>query len=431
MSLLLAAALTIAVPFEKLTLDNGLVVILHEDRRVPLVAVDVTYAVGSADEPPGRTGFAHLFEHLMFMGTARAPRGAFDAWMEAEGAWSNAWTSEDATEYLSVGPSHALPLLLWLEADRMQALGGQIDRQKLDVQRDVVRNERREAAENTPFGVVDLELPALLWPPGHPYHHPVIGSHEDLQAATVEDVRAFFARWYVPNNASLVIAGDFDAEAVKPLLRRYFGAVPRGADPRDGAAPPPPRPAPPAPQPLVLRDRVDAPRVVLAWRSPAAFAPGDAEMAVVADLLTDERTGRLYETLVARTQIARDVGAVHRPLRRGSQFVLWAEPTEQVTPDVLEAALRDALAEAIHAFEEDEVARARARTERLFVEELQSLRNRAGLLNFYQLVAADPGALERDLARYRDVTLERVRAVARDVLRPEDAVRLRVVPADP
>ncbi len=193
-----AADQKLDVPFTKYALPNGLTVILHEDHALPLVAVNMMVKVGSRFEEARRTGFAHLFEHLMFMGTARAPTKMFDTWMEAEGGANNAWTSEDRTDYFDFGPSHALPLLLWLEADRFSSLGREMTEVKLNVQRDVVRNERRQTSENRPYGRAELRLPELLYPEGHPYHHPVIGSHEDLQAATVEDVKAFFSRFYVP-----------------------------------------------------------------------------------------------------------------------------------------------------------------------------------------------------------------------------------------
>src|SRR5258708_5151343 len=201
-----AAADGIHIPFTKTSLPNGLVVILSPDPSVPEAAVNVSYRVGSRMERQGRTGFAHLFEHLMFMGTRRAPTQAFDAWMEAAGGRNNAWTAEDRTDYFDIAPPPAVPLLLWLEADRMRDLGPLIDQNKLDLQRDVVRNERRQSIENRPYGVEELVLPTLIWPEGHPYHHPVIGAHEDLQAATVDDVKDFFATSYDPANASIVFA---------------------------------------------------------------------------------------------------------------------------------------------------------------------------------------------------------------------------------
>src|SRR5690606_6796269 len=203
----------------------------------PVGWVKVSDGVAARHEQAGRTGFAHLFEHLMFMGTRRAPTKAFDAWMEAAGGYNNAWTSQDRTLYYDVGPPQALPLLLWLEADRLRDLGPLMTKEKLDAQRAVVRNERRQTSENQPYGKVELVLPELLYPEGHPYHHPVIGSHEDLEAATVEDVKAFFAEHYDPANATLVVAGDVDTKALLPTVQRWFGEIPSRGKPQDPGAP--------------------------------------------------------------------------------------------------------------------------------------------------------------------------------------------------
>ena len=218
------------VPFEKYQLKNGLTVVLAPDHTVPIVAVNNMVRVGSRFEANGRTGFAHLFEHLMFMGTERVPTGVFDQTMEKQGGWNNAWTSEDRTDYFEVGPAHVLPLFLWLEADRLSALGSTMTQEKLDAQRNVVRNERRQRSENEPYAKVELRLPELLYPEGHPYHHPVIGSHADLEAATVADVKRFFAEHYVPNNMSLVVAGDFDVAATKADVERMFSGRRPGCD---------------------------------------------------------------------------------------------------------------------------------------------------------------------------------------------------------
>src|SRR5262245_47525531 len=240
-------ASSLDLPSQQTKLSNGLTVIVHEDHLLPQVATNIIYRVGSKDEQVGRTGFAHLFEHLMFMGTKRAPLKAFDEWMEAAGGTNNAWTSADFTDYHEAGPSTLLPLFLWLEADRLAELGHEIDQPKLDLQRDVVRNERRQSIENRPYGKVELRMPELMYPESHPYHHPVIGSHADLEAATVKDVRAFFDDFYRPGNAALVVAGDVRAADVKDIAQRYFGFIP-GTSSYTGAVPPPPKVKPPVPK---------------------------------------------------------------------------------------------------------------------------------------------------------------------------------------
>src|SRR6266404_4045810 len=217
------------LPFERTTLANGLTVIVHEDHLLPEVATNIIYRVGSKDEQPGRHRFAHLFEHLLFMGTKRAPSKAFDEWMESAGGSNNAWTSTDFTDYHETGPSSLLPLFLWLEADRLETLGREIDQPKLDLQRDVVRNERRQTIENRPYGKVELRLPELMYPESHPYHHPVIGSHADLEAATVGDVRSFFEEHYVPSKAALVVAGNVRDGEVKDVVELFFGSIPKTA----------------------------------------------------------------------------------------------------------------------------------------------------------------------------------------------------------
>jgi zinc protease len=271
-----AAAGNLGIPCTKATLANGMVVILSEDHSVPQVAVNVAYKVGSRMERAGRTGFAHLFEHLMFMGTRRAPTKAFDAWMEEEGGRNNAWTAEDLTDYFDVAPPTALPLLLWLEADRLRDLGHLIDKDKLDLQRDVVRNERRQSIENRPYGVEELELPTLLWPEGHPYHHPVIGSHEDLEAATVPDVKQFFETWYDSANASLAIVGDFDAQRARELLDRWFADIPSHGKPSDPGAPgfTDEKTTLTSVVRKTVQDNVELPQVTLAWQSPHHYGPG-------------------------------------------------------------------------------------------------------------------------------------------------------------
>src|SRR4051812_5200400 len=270
---------TLSLPLERYTLPNGLVVVLHEDHRLPNVVVDLTFRVGSKDEKPGRTGFAHLFEHLMFMGTKNVPNGTFDSILEGAGGYDNASTNEDYTNYFDSGPSNLLETFLWLEADRLMSLPDDMTKAKVDLQRDVVKNERRQSYENRPYGRAELEMPDKLFPSTHPYHHPVIGSHADLDAASVADVKAFFRQFYVPSNASLVISGDFSSADAKKLVEKYFAWMPRRP------VPPHATPAPASlaePARVRLTDAVQLPRVILAWHSPGGFLDGDAECDLLA-----------------------------------------------------------------------------------------------------------------------------------------------------
>ena len=301
----------LTIPFERYELANGLQVVLMVDHALPQVVVDTWYRVGSKDEAVGRSGFAHLFEHLMFMGTFRLPDSGFDQVMEAQGGWNNAWTMEDATNYYDVGPANLLETFLWMEADRMQKLGEAMTGEKLALQRDVVRNERRQSNEDRPYGMVEIELTTALYPAGHPYAHSVIGSHEDLEAATTADVQGFFNTWYVPNNASLVVAGDFDPAQARVWVDRYFGGITR----RDLPARAVPAPVS-APQKLSVQisDQVEFPQLNLFWHSPGKFKPGDAELAMVAELLGTGESARLYTKLVD-AGLAQEIGVSRTPIR--------------------------------------------------------------------------------------------------------------------
>jgi predicted Zn-dependent peptidase len=419
------------IPFTKTTLADGMVAILSVDHAVPQVAVNISYDVGSRMEPAGRTGFAHLFEHLMFMGTRRAPIGSFDGWMEAAGGRNNAWTAEDRTDYFDIAPAAALPLLLWLEADRMRDLGPLIDQDKLGLQRDVVRNERRQSIENRPYGVEELELPKLLWPEGHPYHHPVIGSHEDLEAAGVGDVRQFFATWYDPSNASLVIVGDFDPEKIRPTLDTWFGSMPSHGKPADPGAPGF------SDEKTTLRgvvratisDNVELTKVTLAWQSPKHFAPGDAELDLVASVLAHGKESRLYKALVYDQKIAQEVSAQQESHVLGSDFVVDALVRPGVDPSKVEKALFDQVAKLREQeVSNEEIERARNGYEMEFVDRLQVVAERASLLNMYQAERGDPGFVQRDLDRYRHATAGEMLSYAKRVLTPDAVVVLTTVP---
>ena len=420
-----AAAGALQIPFEQYQLDNGLQVVLHRDPTLPQVVVNLWYGVGSKDEEPGRSGFAHLFEHLMFMGTNRVPSGGFDQIMEASGGWNNAWTSEDATDYYEVGPSNLLPTLLWLEADRLDSLGRAMTQEKLDLQRDVVRNERRQSYEDEPYGQAWLTLSAVMYPEGHPYHEPVIGSHEDLAAATVADVQRFFSTWYVPNNASLVVAGDFDPAQVRALIQQYFGGIP--------ASPLPAREAPPQPdRPVValteLTDGVQLPQTLLAWNTAPSMAPGDAEMDLLASILTTGRTSRLYQRLIHDEGSAQEVSAMQMSQSLGSLFLILAKPAEGHTLEALEAAITAELARlATEGPTPAELDRARNQYEMSFLRKMEALQARASALNRYLRAFGQPDGLERDLGRYRDATVDGVRQAAAS-LTPERRAIVRVRP---
>ncbi len=426
-----AAAQDVNIPFTKTTLPNGMVVIFSEDHAVPQVAVNVAYHVGSGNERAGRTGFAHLFEHLMFMGTSRAPRGMFDAWMEAAGGRNNADTGEDLTDYYDIAPPTVLPLLLWLEADRQMALGNEIDAEKLALQRDVVLNERRQSIENQPYGVEELTLPEMLWPEGHPYHHPVIGSPADLRAASVEDVKAFFSSWYDPSNASLAIAGDFDPAQAQELVTRYFKDIPSRGKP--AGAPTAPAGEWKSTITAVVRktvpDQVELTKIDIAWQSPPAYAPGDAELDLIASVLTKGKASRLYKTLVYDQKLAQSVEAAEMSRNVGSQFQVSVLVRPGVDPARVEKIVLDQIAALrTSPVTDEELLRAKNGYEMAFADGLQSIPQRARLLNTYQAQLGDPGYVQRDLDRYRKATAQDLMSTAKRVLQPDKYVVLDVVP---
>lgn len=426
-----ASAQDVNIPFTKTTLPNGLVVIFSEDHAVPQVTVNVAYHVGSSYEREGRTGFAHLFEHLMFMGTRRVPRGAFDAWMEGAGGMNNADTGEDLTDYYDIAPPTALPLLLWLEADRQMSLGNEIDAEKLALQRDVVLNERRQRIENQPYGVEDLAMPEMLWPADHPYHHPVIGSPADLRAASVEDVKAFFANWYDPSNASLVVAGDFDTAQARDLVTRYFSDVSSRGNPT--GAPTPPAGEWKSTISAVVRktvpDQVELTKVDIAWQSPPSFAPGDAELDLLASVLTQGKASRLYKTLVYDQKLAQSVEASEMSRTLGSSFVVSILVRPGVDAARVEKIVLDQIATLrTTPVTDEELKRAKNGYEMAFAEGLQSIPHRARLLNTYQSELGDPGYVQRDLDRYRKATAQDLLSTAKRVLQPNAFVVLDIVP---
>jgi zinc protease len=397
----------VKMDFETFVLPNGLTVILHVDRGSPLVVVNLWYHVGSKDEVPGRTGFAHLFEHLMFMGSKNAPYPSFDAIMESWGGHNNGTTSNDRTNYYEIGPRNLLETFLWLEADRLATLGEVITEEELEKQRKVVLNERRQSYENRPYGRTELRLPEIMYPETHPYHWPTIGSHADLEAASVDDVRRFFERFYRPSNASLTIAGDFEPDEARRLVETYFG----WQETRER----PPRPTPAAPtldadREETLTDRVQLPRLRLAWHAPALFAPGDADLDLAAHVLGGGKSSRLYRALVFDKRIAQDVFAYQGSQLLGSLFHVGAT----AKPDHDLAEIRGAVDDELARLAQDgptaaEVDRARNTHLSDFYKSLDHLQTRADLLNHYQFLLGNPGGVAADVARYEAASPASVR----------------------
>jgi zinc protease len=417
------------VPFRQFTLDNGLNVILHRDATVPIAAVNVWYHVGSANEKPGRTGFAHLFEHLMFEGSKNVPEGAFDTLLEAAGGDNNGSTNGDRTNYVIDVPANALELALFLESDRMGYLLDTTTPELVDGQRDVVKNERRQSYENRPYGMAELMLDELTWPAGHPYHWPTIGYMEDLTAASYEDVVAFFETYYAPNNASLVVAGDIDLDAAEALVRKWFAEIPRGADLLPVAAPPAELTGVTR---RTLTDRVGLERLYLAWLTPRHFAPGDAALDIVSAVLTGGKNSRLYKRLVYDLQIAQDVTAFQASAALGSQFQIVATARPGHTAAELNAVIDEELERLqLEPPVAREVERAVNQIEASFyraMERVGGFGGKANQLNAYFAAGGGPDYFAEDLARYTSLSPADVQAAAAQWLPLERRVELIVVP---
>jgi zinc protease len=417
------------IPYESFKLPNGLNVILSVDHTAPIVGVDVHYNVGSKDERPGRTGFAHLFEHLMFQGSAHLPKGEADRLIENVGGSANGSTAPDQTVYWQQVPSNALAQALFIESDRMGWLLPTLDQAKLDNQREVVKNERRQSYEMQPYGTAWMTLLENLWAPEFPYHWMPIGSHADLTAATLEDVRDFFKHWYEPNNASLAIAGDFDPGDARKLVERYFGSIPSS---------PTPARTEPTPAPLeqekrvVIEDEVELPRLYLAWQSPKAFADGDAALDMLGSVLTDGKSARLVNRLVMKERIAQNVSAGQESQVLAGMFVVVATPKPGQSVDRLLAEIDEEIEKLKkEPPNEGELTRAKNKEESSAVFSLEPVGGfggRAATLNRYYWTTGDPGYFPRDVERYRAVTAEGVRAAAARWLRKDARVVLTVMP---
>ena len=409
-----AGAQSVSVPASVDTLANGLTVIVHEDHSAPIAMVDIWYHVGSGDEKPGRTGFAHLFEHLMFMGSQHAPYPTFDRALEAAGANNNGSTTEDRTNYYEIGPRSAVELMLWLEADRMGWMLPTMDQEKLDAQRDIVKNERRQSYENQPYGKVGDVLPPLLYPAGHPYSWPVIGSMADLSAASLDDVKDFFRTWYAPNNAALVVAGDVRRDEVLALARKYFGDIPRG--------PAIERPA--AVQPrmtrdtlVLLEDRVQLPRLYYVFHTTRAWTADDAALRVAAQVLAGSKNSRLTKRLEYDDQSVTRVFAFpdHKRLAGDFQVIATAKP------GVALPALQQAIDEELRRLAAEgptarEMEQARNVIESGFLSSIQTVFGKADQLNEYYYETGTPDAFQRDLDRLKAVTAADVQRVVAEYL---------------
>jgi zinc protease len=420
----------LSIPIERFRLDNGLRVIVSPDRTVPVVAVNLWYGVGSRNEVPGKTGFAHLFEHMMFQGSEHVPKNRHFELIEKVGGTLNATTWFDRTNYFETVPSNELELALWLESDRMGWMLPAMDQEKLDNQRDVVKNEKRQRYDNQPYGDWAERLQILMYPEDHPYRHTVIGSMEDLDAATLEDVESFFRTFYVPSNAVLAVAGDVDSAEALRAVERYFGEIPAGG-------PVPGLPGHTEVPPVLgetVRDHVMSdvplPRVIMAFRTPP-FSSDEFPVAEVSNaLLGMGRASRLHRSLVRERRIAKSVTSYQYPLLSGASMLLtWATGYTRTDLDQLEAALAEEV-EGLCDAAREEVDRAIALAETDLLYELEHVASRADQLSMNELYFGEPERVNTLLDRLGSVTVEQIRSFAEERFGADNRAVLVYEPAN-
>jgi zinc protease len=415
------------ISFTKHTLANGLDVLLHEDHACPIVAVNLWYHVGSKNETPGHTGFAHLFEHLMFEGSQHHDHGYFQP-LQGAGATLNGSTNGDRTNYWEVVPSGALELALWMESDRMGYLLPALTEAKFSNQRDVVLNERRQNYENRPYGLAPMALLSTLYPPDHPYHWTTIGEIADLQAVRLDEVHAFFRRYYHPANASIALAGDIDSAAALALVDQYFGEIEAG----ERVTPVQATAALSGQVRVFIEDRVELPRLYMTWHTPAMFAAGDADLDLATDLLANGKTSRLYRRLVFDERLATDVSASQNSREMAGYAQITATAAPGHTLDEIERAILAEVARlAATGPTDEEIDRGRVQAETQFMFRLQTVGGFGGKsdqLNAYNTFLSDPAYFDRDLARYQGVTHASLQQTAARYLDPDRRVTLSIVP---
>jgi predicted Zn-dependent peptidase len=417
------------IPIETFRLDNGLLVTLSQDNTAPIVAVNLWYHVGSANEREGRTGFAHLFEHMLFQGSEHVGANEHFELVQRAGGTLNGSTWLERTNYFETVPSNQLELALWLEADRMGALLPAMTQKKLDTQRDVVKNERRWSVDNQPYGTWWEKLPALAFPESHPFHHSLIGSMEDLSAASLEDVEQFFRTFYTPDNAVLSIAGDFDAQEARTLVEKHFGGIPRGGrkPSLDGME---------VPEQfgetlrLVVEDDVSLPRLYVAFRSPVFGSEGYYTASVTGAVLGMKQGSRLYRSLVREKQIAADASAFTFDLAKGTDLLIvdvTARP--ETSAEKLEAEVEHELDKLVtDGVAEEEVQRAVALIQTDMVTAMQSASERADRVSMFATLLGDPALINEQADLYGAVTVAQVNAFVRERLVPENRAKLLYIP---
>lgn len=398
------------IKYEKFKLENGLSVVLYPSRNTPIAAVNIWYKTGSANEKKGKTGFAHLFEHMMFQGSQNVPKEMHFRYIQEAGGSLNGTTSIDRTNYFETVPSNYLEMALWLESDRMGYLLPALTQDKLDNQKDVVMNERRQRYENQPYGLAWEKLFSNLFQPGHPYHWPTIGWMEDIEKFELDDVRNFFKTYYAPNNASLVIGGDIDLKKAKDLVEKYFGPIPGNVE------------IPPIEweQPLLkenkkitVRDNIQLPRIYLAWHSDYLFGTDDAKMDLLSEILTSSKNSRLHKLLLFDKQIAQDVSSFQYSAKLNGSFILTSTAKQKTTLEEIKSCIFEVINDvAANGVTEHELQRAKNGVKSTFIYSLQNIDKMVNQINYYTTYLDEPDYFAKDLARYEAVTADDLRDCA-------------------
>lgn len=416
------------IAFEKYQLPNGLEVILIPDKAIPIVAVSVWYHVGSGYETYGRSGFAHLFEHVTFQGSRHVGEDGHKATLRRIGATNNnGSTNTDRTNYYEVVPSNQLETVLWLESDRMGYMLEKLTEDSLANSRDVVRNERRQRYETVAYGKALFVSHLAMFPEGHPYRYLTIGKHEDLQAASLDDTKAFFKTWYVPANATLAIAGDFEIPRAKQLVTKWFATFPSSQKPTAVPVPPPPA----VPTEVVITDDPLAKqtRISFVWHTPAAYAPGDAELRIIADALSREGPGRLYKALVYDRPLAISVTASQLGRMFSGMFTITVALRSEAKLDEVKQVVQAELARVLNGpLTAKEIKRVITSNEASAIRQLEEPLERAELLQAYNHYLGNPEKLTWDLDRFRAATAQNIRGYANKYLVPEQAVTIITLP---
>ncbi len=413
------------IDYEKYSLTNGLQVILYPDQSFPLVAVNVWYRVGSANEKPGKTGFAHLFEHMMFQGSQNIPKEGHFRYVQEAGGSLNGSTSIDRTNYFETVPANYFELPLWLESDRMGFMLPGLTQEKLDNQKDVVMNERRQNYENQPYGLAWEKLFSNLFSPDHPYSWPTIGWMEDIAKFELDDVKNFFRTYYSPNNASLAVGGNFDVSKTKDLIEKYFGGIIKSNSIPDIAAP---KQSILETKKIIMEDYVQLPRIYLAWHTEKAFSKNDATIEILSDILTSAKNARLQKSLVFEKQIVQDISSFQYSAKLDGSFIIVSTAKPGVELETIKNEIENEIRRLINdGITEDEMIRAKNSLKSSYIYSLQKLDLIVDHLNHYNFFLNEPNSFVFDLSRYEDVTREQVIESAKKYLLNAH-VELNVIP---